>query len=448
MERFFSSLSTDLYELTMAQVYLKEGLIGKAVFEVYIRDLPKHRGYVVYAGLGSVIEFLKNFCFTQDEIAYLESLKIFKPKFLDYLSKLKFEGKVYSLKEGTIATHTVPLLAIEAELPLAQILESSILNIMTFETVIATKASRIRSVAKENLLVDFALRRVHGIEAGYHVAKASFIGGFDGTSNLFAGKLLSIPVYGTMAHSYILAFRNEKEAFRKYAEEYENIVFLVDTYDLKSGIENAVDVARELKKIGKTLKGIRIDSGDLLNGTKLVRRILDKNGLKDVKIMVSGSLDEYSINTLLRKGAPVDAFGIGTKLGTSADIPYLDTAYKLVEFMGKGVLKTSEKKETLPYLKSLRRFIDKGRVYYLIGKSGEELPGEEMLKEVYNSERGEMDDLTMESARRNFEREFEILPKMYKRIKNPQRIGVRITPLLRSEIKRIKEEIRYGGNKD
>ncbi len=292
MREFLSSLSTDLYELTMAQVYVREGLLQKAVFEVYLRELPKNRGYVVYAGLGPVIEFIENFGFSEEEISYLESLKIFKPSFLDYLLKIKFEGKIYSLKEGTIATHTIPLFAVEAPLPVAQILESSLLNILTFETLIATKASRIRSVAPSKLLVDFGLRRVHGLEAGWHVARASFIGGFDGTSNLFAGKELSIPVYGTMAHSYILAFGDEKEAFKKYAEEYENIVFLVDTFDVKKGIENAIDVAREIKKYGKSLKGIRIDSGELLSETKLARRILDRSGFKDVKIMVSGSLDE------------------------------------------------------------------------------------------------------------------------------------------------------------
>jgi len=448
MNKFFSSLSVDLYELTMAQVYVKEGLTGKAVFEIYIRELPRDRGYVVYAGLSPAIEFIKKFCFKKDEIAYLESLKIFKPYFLDYLSNLKFEGKIYSLKEGTIATHTVPLFAVEAPLPLAQILESSILNIITFETLIATKASRIRGVAPDKLLVDFGLRRVHGIEAGYHVARASFIGGFDGTSNLFAGKELGIPVYGTMAHSYILAFGNEVEAFKKYAEEYENIVFLVDTYDIKKGIENAIRVAEEIKKSGKSLKGIRIDSGDLLKETKIARRLLDKNGLKNVKIMASGSLDEYSIQKLLKNKAPVDAFGIGTKLGTSADIPYLDTAYKLVEFNGKGVLKTSERKETLPYLKTVKRVIDKEKIYYVLGKRGEELQGEEMLKEVYNSEKGEIEVLTVQEARKNFEREFEILPQVYKKIKKPEKIGVKLTSLLKDEIKKIKMEIKHGRNKN
>jgi nicotinate phosphoribosyltransferase len=441
MNRSFSSLSVDLYELTMAQVYVKEGLTGNAVFEVYIRDLPEDRGYAVYAGLAPAIEFVKNLRFKQDEIAYLESLKIFKPYFLDYLSNLKFEGKIYSLKEGTIATHTIPILAIEAPLPVAQILESSVLNLITFETLIATKASRIRSIAPDKLLVDFGLRRVHGIEAGYHVARASFIGGFDGTSNLFAGKELGIPVYGTMAHSYILAFGDEVQAFKKYAEEYENIVLLVDTFDTKKGIENAVKVAKEIEKTGKFLRAIRIDSGNLLKETKMARSILDRSGLKDVKIMLSGSLDEYSIQMLLKNGAPADAFGIGTKLGTSADIPYLDTAYKLVEFMGKGVLKTSEKKETIPYLKTLRRFNKKGKIYYLIGKRGEELEGEEMLKEVYNSEKGEIGVSSVEESKKNFEKEFEALPEIYKKIRKPEKIGVRLTPLLKDEIKRIKREI-------
>jgi nicotinate phosphoribosyltransferase len=444
----WSSLAVDLYELTMAQVYVKEGLTGNAVFEIYIRELPKNRGYAVYAGLAPAIEFVKNLRFKQDEIAYLESLKIFKPYFLDFLSNLKFEGKIYSLKEGTIVTHTIPLFAVEAPLPIAQILESSLLNIITFETLIATKASRIRGVSPGKLLVDFGLRRVHGIEAGYHVARASFIGGFDGTSNLLAGKELGIPVYGTMAHSYILAFKNEVEAFKKYAEEYENIVLLVDTFDIKRGIENAIEVAEEIKNAGKSLRGIRIDSGNLLKEAQRARKILDRSGLKDVKIMLSGGLDEYSIQKLLKKKAPADAFGIGTKLGTSADIPYLDTAYKLVEFMGKGVLKTSEKKETIPYLKTVRRFAEKGRIHYLIGKRGEELEGEEMLKEVYNSEKGEIEIPSVYDAKKNFEEEFEALPRIYKKIEKPAKIGVRLTSLLRGEIRRIKREIENGRNKN
>jgi len=448
MKGFSFSLSVDLYELTMAQIYVKEGLTGKSVFEIYIRELPKHRGYAIYAGLAPAIEFVKNFSFKKDEIEYLESLKIFKPYFLDYLSSLKFEGKIYSLKEGTVVTHTIPLLAVEAPLPIAQILESSLLNLITFETLVATKASRIRSVSPNKLLVDFGLRRVHGIEAGYHAARASFIGGFDGTSNLFAGKELGIPVYGTMAHSYILAFGDEVEAFKKYAEEYENIVLLVDTFDIKKGIENAIKVAGEIKKTGKSLKGIRIDSGDLLKEAKRARRLLDKNGLKDVKIMLSGALDEYSIHRLLKSGTPADAFGIGTKLGTSADIPYLDTAYKLVEFMEKGVLKTSEKKETLPYLKTLRRFTEKGKIYYLIGKRGEDLEGEEMLKEVYNSEKGDIEIPSVHEAKKHFEKEFEALPEIYKKIEKPEKIGVRLTPLLKEEIKRIKRKIKNGGNQN
>lgn len=447
MKSPFTSLSVDLYELTMAQVYLNNSLTGRAIFEIYLRELPPERGYVVYAGLEPAISFVKNFGFSGEDIEYLESLKTFDLKFLDYLSEVKFEGKIYSLREGTIATHTIPLFAVEAPLPVAQMLESALLNIITFETLIATKASRIRYVAGKRLLVDFGLRRVHGLEAGYHVARASFIGGFDGTSNLFAGRELSIPVYGTMAHSYILAFGNEAEAFRKYAEEYENVVFLVDTYDTKKGIERAIAVAKEMQKMGKTLKGIRIDSGDLIRDSKMARKMLDLEGLKEVKIMLSGSLDEYLLQEIIRKRTPVDAFGIGTRLGVSADHPYLDTAYKLVEYEREGVIKTSRGKETIPCLKAVRRFREKD-FYYLIGKRGEKMEGEEMLEEVFNSETGETKLLSLREARENFEREFQSLPDACKRIRKPRKIGVKLTEFLKKEIERIKKEVRDGRNKD
>lgn len=430
-----SPILTDLYELTMAQIYFKKELCEEAVFEVHVRTLPPKRGYILYAGLEPALQFLKNAKFDDEDLDYLDSLKIFEKQFLDYLRDLKFEGKVYSIPEGTVATHKMPLFSIKASLPTAQVFESALLNIITFETLIATKASRLRGVAKDKLLVDFSLRRVHGLEAGFHVARASYIGGFDGTSNVYAGEKLRIPIYGTMAHSYVLAFGDEKEAFEKYYEKYgENSVFLIDTFDIQKGLDNAIEVAQRMEREGRKLKGIRIDSGNLVIESKKVRRKLNESGMEYVKIMLSGSLDEYQIECLLQKKAPVDAFGVGTKLGVSSDVPYLDTAYKLVEYRGKGMMKTSAEKETLPFLKSVRRKVGKERWLYEIGMRGEF--EEEMLREI---------DLTQSSddikeIKKRAEKELGDLPERYRDIHNPEVLEIMISATLEREKEWIRRE--------
>ena len=345
-------LCTDLYELTMAQSYLEHGKTGRAVFSLFVRKLPEDRNFLVSCGLETLLEALERFRFSDRELKYLRSLGRFKDDFLEYLSEYKFHSDLYAVPEGRIIFENEPLVQIEGPLPEVQIVETLVINVIHFQTLIASKAVRSYLVAGGRSLVDFGFRRAHGLEAGIYAARASYIAGFDGTSNLEAGARWNIPVFGTVAHSYIMIFDREEDAFRAFASSFpENAVFLLDTYDTLEAATKTVQLARE----GVPVVGVRLDSGDIPHLAREVRRILDEGDLKDVKIIVSGGIDEYMIDQWVKDSVPIDAFGVGTKFITSADAPYLDIAYKLVEYEGKPRVKTSPGKATFPYRRQIFR---------------------------------------------------------------------------------------------
>jgi len=356
-----TALITDIYELTMAQSYLEHGKTGKAVFSLFVRRLPENRNFLVACGLETLMKSLENFKFGDRELKYLKSLGIFKDWFLDYLRELELDLEFYALEEGTIFFQNEPILQVEGPLPKAQLIETLVINLIHFETLIASKAVRNYITAKGKTLVDFGLRRAHSPMAGLLSARACYIGGFNGTSNLQAGMLYGIPVFGTMAHSYIMVFDQEEEAFRAFAKSFPDRVFLlIDTYNTVEGAKRAVKLLKE----GIKVLGVRIDSGDIPELCREVRRILDQEGFKDVKILVSGGVDEYDIEKWVSEGVPIDAFGVGTKLLTSVDAPYLDIAYKLVEYEGKPKFKESPGKKTFPYKRQVWRFLKDGKFDY------------------------------------------------------------------------------------
>ncbi|HTY54258.1 MAG TPA: nicotinate phosphoribosyltransferase [Candidatus Binataceae bacterium] len=349
-------LLTDLYELTMAASYFEHGFNDTACFSLAVRRLPPTRSYLVAAGLERLLEILENFHFDTSALEYLDSLKLFKPDFLHFLSTLRFTGEVWAMPEGTIFFAEEPLLEVRAPLIEAQLLETIAINQLGMASLIASKAARCLSVARGRRLVEFGMRRAQGADAALIAARSTYLAGFDGTSDVLAGKRYGIPLYGTMAHSYIMAHDHERDAFAHFATTFPRLsTLLVDTYDTIAGVRNAVAVALELKDKGFQLVGIRLDSGDLLDLSRRARRILDEAGLREVAIFASGNLNENKIDTLLKAGAPVDAFGVGTELAVSADACALDIAYKMVEYKGIPRLKTSQGKLSLPGRKQVFR---------------------------------------------------------------------------------------------
>jgi nicotinate phosphoribosyltransferase len=368
------ALVTDLYELTMAASYFALGYNESACFDLNVRRMPPRRGFLVAAGLERLLEALEHFHFTPDALDYLASLRLFTPEFLDFLSKLRFTGEIYALPEGTIFFGEEPLLEVHAPLIEAQLIETLVINQIGMASLIASKAARCVISAAGRRLVDFGLRRSHGVDAGLIAARSSYLVGFIGTSNVLAGRRYGIPVYGTMAHSYVMAHDREREAFEHFVGMFPQLsTLLVDTYDTARGVENAALVAHELKTRGGRLQAIRIDSGDLADLSARARRILDQRGLQDVPIFASGNLDELKIQALLRAGAPIDAFGVGTEMDVSADAPSLDIAYKLSEYNRVPRIKTSLGKLSLPGRKQVFRAMNHAGGFYtdLIGLADE-----------------------------------------------------------------------------
>lgn len=357
MNPLSSPLLTDLYQLTMLQVYLERGMQDTAVFEFFVRRLPPNRNFLMAAGLEQLLEFLEELGFSEEELAYLSSR--FPRQVISYLENLRFEGDVHAVPEGTIFFPDEPVVRVTAPLPVAQLLESRIINLLHFQTLIASKAARAVIAAPDKLLVDFGLRRAHGAEAGLLAARASYLAGFSGTATVLAGALYAIPLYGTMAHSFILAHDSEEAAFENFVRSHPgNAVLLIDTYDTEAGAKKVTATARKLRAEGIAIKGVRIDSGDLALHAKCVRKILDEGGFPEIAIFASGNLDEYRVSQLISEGAPISGFGVGTALDTSSDSPALDCAYKLQEYAGKPRRKTSEGKATLPGRKQIYRSCD------------------------------------------------------------------------------------------
>jgi nicotinate phosphoribosyltransferase len=352
-----SALLVDLYELTMAQSFFAEGMAERpATFSLFFRRLPDGWGYVLAAGLDDVLRYLEELAFTDDDLAYLHGTGLFTAAFLDFLRGLRFTGEVRALREGTALFPHEPALEVTARVVEAQLAETMVINHVNLQSLIAGKAARCVEAARGRTVVDFALRRAHGGEAGMKVARSTYLAGFDSTSNVLAGRRYGIPLSGTMAHSYVESFADESAAFHAFARSYPDAsTLLVDTYDTIAGTRHAAEVARDLRDRGARLAAIRIDSGDLDDLSRRARDILDEEGFTNVGIFVSGGLDEHDLDALTSAGAPIDGFGVGTNVGVSADAPYLDMVYKLAEFDGRPRLKLSPGKATLPGRKQVWR---------------------------------------------------------------------------------------------
>ncbi len=380
-----SALLTDLYELTMLQAYRACGMNDTAVFELFVRKLPPQRGFLLAAGLAQVVEYLRELRFTRDEIDWLATTRLFSDDFLASLEDLRFSGDLHAVPEGTIVFADEPLVRITAPMREAQFVESRVMNLLHYATAVASKAARCVLAAGGKPLVDFGLRRAHGAEAGLLSARASYIAGFAGTATTLAGQRFGIPVFGTMAHSFVQAHDDEAEAFLRFARaQPSNATLLIDTYDTEAAARKVVEAARALAAEGITIRGVRIDSGDLAAHARRVRRILDEGGLARAQIFASGNLDEYRLRDLVAQGAPIDAFGVGTRMNTSADAPFLDCAYKLAEYAGVGRRKRSEGKASWPGRKQVFRSFDaQGRFAHdVLSLEGDAQPGTPLLAPV------------------------------------------------------------------
>lgn len=442
-----SALFTDLYELTMAASFFENQMFEPATFSLFIRDYPPARRYFIAAGLADVLEYLENLRFTPEELEYLEKTGLFKPEFLSYLGNFRFRGDVYAIPEGRLFFVNEPLLEVTASLIEAQIIETFVINATHLQVMTATKASRCVHAAWPRNLVDFSLRRTHGTDAGMKVARASTIGGFIGTSNVLAGKIYGIPIFGTMAHSFIQSFENEIDAFRSFARTFpENAVLLVDTYDTLSGTRIAAQVGQEMGREGKKLKGLRLDSGDIARLSKNTRKILQKAGFEEVTIFASGGFDEYKIQDVLSRGGDVDSFGVGTKMGVSADAPYFDMAYKLVQYAGRPVLKLSSGKETLASEKQVFRFkTSKDKLKKdIIGLRDDDFnEGEPLLTGVMRKGKTTVKLPPLTHIRERFLDEFFRLDEKYKTIEESEgEYPVELSPRLRDLQSRVVRQLR------
>lgn len=380
-----AAMLTDLYELTMAASYFAHGMNGRATFELFIRHLPAERNFLIAAGLEDALDYLEGFRFDEAALAYLGSLGLFDDAFLGYLRGFRFTGDAWAVPEGEAIFAQEPVLQITAPLIEAQFVETFLLNCMSFQTMVASKAARVTIACDGRPYSDFSPRRDHGADAALKAARASYIGGAAATSNVLAGQMYGLPLSGTMAHSYIMSFGHEIDAFRQYAADFPGqATLLLDTYDTIAGAKNAAIIGRELAARGERLHGVRLDSGDLGALSRQVREILDSAGLHDTQIFASGDLDEHRIGDLLKAGAPIDAFGVGTQLGTSADAPALGAVYKLAEDASGPRMKWSEGKATLPGAKQVYRVERDGVLAHdVIALASEEgIEGRRLLEQV------------------------------------------------------------------
>jgi nicotinate phosphoribosyltransferase len=442
------SLFTDYYELTMCASYFDNKNFEPATFDLFIRRLPENRSYFLFAGLDEALQYLQSIKFTEEHLAYLKK-QGFRPDFLDYLGGFKFTGEAWTVPEGTVAFPNEPLIRVTAPIIEAQLVETFLLNTINLQTMIATKASRVVQAAKGKSVIEFGLRREPGIDAGMKVARSSYIAGCQGTSNVLAGMAYGIPVFGTLAHSFIMSYPKEIDAFRAFAKTFPNkSTLLIDTYDDIAGAEKAVIVAKELEAKGFRLGGVRLDSGDLAQTSKKVRKILDDRGLGYVKIFASGDLDEFKITQLLNEGARIDAFGVGTKMGTSADRPYLDVIYKLCETMTANgsfspIMKLSKDKITLPGRKQVYRFKSKdgGFSRDVIALADEHVEGEALLVKVMENGKLSRELPSLEQIRVVASENLAKLPAEYKQLTNAPTYPVELSQKLQTLIETTKFQL-------
>lgn len=442
-----AALFTDLYELTMAAAYLREGMNAPATFSLFVRRLPDERAFLVTAGLEDVLDYLRDFRFSEEAVAYLATLGRFDRTFLDYLHDLRFTGDVRAVPEGTVLFADEPLLEIRAPIIEGQLVETAVINFCHLQTTLASKAARSVIAAGGRPIVDFGLRRTHGMDAGMKAARSAYIVGAAATSNVLAARAYRIPPSGTMAHSFVSAFPREIDSFRAFAHAFpRNTVLLIDTYDTIGAARKAVEVAREMASRGERLDGVRLDSGDIVALSKAVRAILDDAGFENVHIFVSGGLDEYGVERFLAEGAPIDAFGIGTRMNVSADAPYLDMAYKLVTYAGRYVLKTSPGKETWTGAKQVFRLRHpdgrfEGDVLGLEDEAAPQPTAEALLVPVMAGGRLLGPHPPLGEVRDHCRREIETLPEGLRRIRQPVRYTVRYSDRLVSLQRSLAAEV-------
>ncbi len=448
MEGFANSpLLTDLYQLNMMQAYLDHGKMGTAVFEFFVRKLPPNRGFLVAAGLEQALGFLESLRFSESDLDWLAKSGRFRQNLLDYLAAFRFTGDVHAMPEGTAFFPGEPVLRITAPLPEAQLAETRLINLLHFQTLIASKAARHVLLAQGKLLVDFGLRRAHGAEAGLLAARASYIAGYGGTATVQAGELFDIPLYGTMAHSFIEAFDDEAEAFGAFAQSRpQRLVLLIDTYDTEAAARKVVVLAKRLEAQGIAISAVRIDSGDLIALSKSVRRIFDEGGLPGVGIFASGGLDEEELIAFRESGAPIGGFGVGTSLTTSSDRPALDCAYKLQEYDGLPRRKHSAGKATWPGRKQVwRHYGPDGRMAGdVLSLESDAQEGEALLKPVMKAGQRISAAPPLAEIREHARHNLECLPEPLRRLEPgasyPVRIAEPLEQLARETDRRLAQQ--------
>ncbi len=435
--QYSSALFTDLYEITMAQAYMAERMSGTAVFETFFRKLPQGRSYVMAAGLSDVLDFLETFRFSEADIDYLRQLRLFTDEFLHSLAEVRFTGDVWAVPEGTVVFPNEPIVQVIAPIVEAQLAETFVVNQIHLQSVIASKAVRVVEAARGRPVVDFGARRAHGTDAALKVARAGYLAGMAGTSNLLAAREYAIPAFGTMAHSFIQAFADELDAFAAFARLYPGTVLLVDTYDTLHGVDHVI----ELVKRGFNVAGIRLDSGDLGALSKAARARLDAAGMNQLEIFASSGLDEYRIAALINDGCPIDAFAVGTRVVVAQDAPALDMAYKLVEYDGTGRTKFSSGKVIYPGRKQVVRRL-KGGIFAgdTIGTPDEELDGDPLLVPVMkNGRRLPQHDPDLTASRYWARRQIDRLPPQLRSLEaTGEPYPVDISPGISAELERLR----------
>ena len=437
-----AALFTDLYQLTMLQAYVLEGMDKQATFDLFVRRM-RHRNYLVACGLDTALAFLERLRFTDEAIAYLRSLGRFREPFFDYLKSFRFTGDVYAVAEGTPVFPDEPILEVVAPIGEAQLVETLLLNQITFQTGIASKASRVVHAAQGRTVADFGMRRMHGWDAAMKAARACSIAGVGATSNVLAAQTYGLAPTGTMAHSYIEAHEKEEDAFRAFAGIYPETTLLVDTYGTLDGVRKVIRLARDSGDAFK-VQALRLDSGNLVALAQDARALLDEAGLTDVQLFASNSLDEYAIQDLLEKGAPIDGFGVGTRLGTMADQPYLDSVYKLSAYAGQDRMKLSAEKSNLPGRKQVYRFFDNGKATRdVIATAEETLDGTPLLERVMQGgQRTDAGCRTLGEAREHCREAIAGLPdRLFALDRANPPYTVALSDALQQKLERVKQRI-------
>lgn len=439
-----SALFTDLYELTMLQAYFAGGMTASAVFELFFRQLPASRGYVMAAGLDDVLNYIENLRFTEDELEWLRGRKQFSDSFIEQLRGFRFTGDVYAVPEGTLVFGNEPVLQVVAPLPQAQLIETFALNQIHLQSLCATKAARLVIAAGDRALVDFGSRRAHGVDAALKVARNSYLAGAAGTSNVLASRLYDIPAFGTMAHSYVQAHTDERTAFRRFARQFPGTTLLVDTYDTLAGIQKVIDLAGQLGEEFR-VGAVRLDSGHMLDLSRRARQMLDAAGLEHVKIFATSGLNERKIASLLEDNAPIDSFGVGTELAVSKDAPDIDFSYKLMEYAGQPRMKLSEAKSNPPGRKQVFRHYRAGKMLRdVIARAGESLPGAPLLQPVMKSGR-RITQAPLTAAREHARAQLAALPEHLKRVEiTGEAYKIELSTALTATMTQLRKALRQG----